>query len=89
MKRSLANCQLENYYIYRKIGGGAFGEVYIGMDDRTRRVVAFKLLDLTLIDAERSEKVRSIRRRLAKSEPELMMMCDSENIVKCYDVYQN
>jgi serine/threonine protein kinase len=63
--------------------------VYIGMDDRSKRVVAFKLLNLTKIDKESSLKVREIRHRLAITEPQLMMTCDSENIIKCYDVYQN
>nr|VVW87185.1 unnamed protein product [Nymphaea colorata] len=59
------------------------------MDDRSKKVVAFKVLDLVKIESERSETVRKIRRRLAITEPQLMMTCDSENIIKCYDVYQN
>lgn len=58
MGSSLENCQVDRYYIYQKIGEGQYGSVFIGMDDITKNVVAFKLLDLTLIDQERSEKVR-------------------------------
>jgi hypothetical protein len=31
--------------------------------------------------------VKQIRRRLCKSESQLMMECNSDNLVKCYDVY--
>jgi serine/threonine protein kinase len=69
------------------IASGNYGDVYSGFDDENKRVVALKVLDLTKIDKETSPKVREIRQRLARTEPRLMMACDSENIVKCYDVY--
>ena len=33
--------------------------------------------------------MKEIRRRLCVSESKLMMLCDSEHIVKCFDVYEN
>lgn len=33
MHCSIANCQIEKYYVYEKIDSGAFGSIYIGMDD--------------------------------------------------------
>jgi hypothetical protein len=36
---------------------------------------------------EERQVKRSIQLRLAKSEPELMYMCESPYLLKCYDVY--
>jgi serine/threonine protein kinase len=70
------------------IGSGAFGSVYRGMDDKTKKEVAIKVLDLVSIERdETSQKVKDIRRRLAKTESEIMMKVNSDHAMKCYDVY--
>ncbi len=58
------------------------------MDDKTKKEVAIKVLDLVAIDREESSaKVREIRRRLAKTESELMMRVHSDHVMKLFDVY--
>lgn len=58
------------------------------MDDRTKKEVAFKVLDLVAIDREEgSAKVKEIRRRLAKSESELMAKVNSDHVMKLFDVF--
>lgn len=52
-------------------------------------MVAIKVLDLEAVELDPSEKVREIRRRLCRTESQLMMQCDSDNVVRCYDVYEN
>ena len=89
MGSTLVKSRLEIYYVHELIGSGSFGDVYAGMNEKTKTKVAFKVIDLTKIDKEFSPKVRDIRQRLATTEPQLMMACNSNNIVKCYDVYQN
>ncbi len=60
------------------------------MDDKTKKEVAIKVLDLVAIDREESSaKVREIRRRLAKTESELMMRVHSDHVMKLFDVYEN
>ena len=49
-----------------------------------------KVLDLVSIEEdEKNARVREIRRRLARTESEMMMLCDSPHVMKCYDVYEN
>ena len=52
-------------------------------------MIAAKVLDLYQIEKEAKPSIREVRKRLSKTEPLLMMKCSSENLVKCYDVYQN
>lgn len=58
------------------------------MDDVTKKQVAIKVLDLVAIEREEtSPRVKEIRRRLAKTESELMMRVNSDHVMKLYDVY--
>jgi serine/threonine protein kinase len=50
---------------------------------------ALKVIDLRDISYETNIKVKMIKERLAASEPKLMMLCDSPNVMKCYDIYEN
>ena len=50
---------------------------------------ALKVIDLRDISHETNIKVKMIKERLAASEPKLMMLCDSPNVMKCYDIYEN
>lgn len=60
------------------------------MNDENKKQIAVKVLDLVSIEEdEKSARVREIRKRLAKTESEMMMKCDSPHVMKCYDVYEN
>lgn len=57
--KSIADTCLDKYVIYEKLDKGAFGTVYRGMDDVTKREVAIKVIDLAAIERdEKSPKVR-------------------------------
>jgi serine/threonine protein kinase len=47
------------------------------------------VLDLEAVENEPNERVKEIRRRLCVSESRLMMICNSEHVIKCFDVYEN
>ena len=81
--------KIDKYVVYNQIGLGTYGSVYRGMDDITKNQVAIKVIDMTNIKNEANNIVRQIKLRLAESEPRLMYICDSENLLKCYDVYEN
>lgn len=63
--------------------------MYKGVDDETKRTVAIKVLDLCAIEKESDPKVKEILRRLCKTESQLMVICSSQNVVECLDVYEN
>lgn len=50
--KSIADTIIDKYFVYERIGYGAFGSVYRGMDDKTKKQVAIKVLDLVAIDRE-------------------------------------
>lgn len=56
---------IEKYVIYNKIGEGAHGEVYRGMDNQSKKQVAIKLMNLKEIYNERNATVKAIKLRLA------------------------
>ena len=87
MGQSIANCTIDKYIVDQQIGGGAFGKVYQGMNDATKKEVAIKVLDLEAVNAEKSPYKREILKRLCRTETTLMMKCNSDHVVKCYDVY--
>ena len=35
--KSIADTIIDRYYVYERIGSGAFGSVYRGMDDKTKK----------------------------------------------------
>ena len=80
---------IDQYVVYDLIGMGSYGSVYRGMDDKTKKQVAVKLINMRQIKGDKNEVVRNIKLRLAESEPRLMYMCDSPYLLKCYDVYEN
>ena len=43
---------IDKYVVYDQIGSGSYGQVYRGMDDRTKKQVAVKLLDMYKINNE-------------------------------------
>lgn len=88
--KTIADSQIDKYVIYEKLDSGAFGSVYRGMNSLTHKEVAIKVLDLAAIERDEcSARVKEIRRRLAKTESEMMMQVDSDHVMKCYDVYEN
>lgn len=58
--------------IYDLIGVGSYGSVFSGMDDKTKKQVAVKVLDMQKMKAEKNEVIKKIKLRLAESEPRLM-----------------
>ena len=86
---TLENMIIDRYVIYNKIGEGSNGEVYKGMDDKTKRQVAVKLMNLRQISEEKNLAVKAIKQRLCESEPRLMYLCKSPFLIKCFDVYSN
>ena len=87
--KTIANTQIDKYTVFDELGRGAFGAVYKGMDDDNKNLVALKVLDLHAIEKEPNERVREIKRRLCRTDSQLMMICNSTNVVRCFNVYEN
>ena len=60
--------KIHKYLIGNQLGSGGFGKVYHGMNTETKKQVAIKLIDLKKIEnSEKSEKIKDIMRRLART----------------------
>lgn len=69
MKRgkTLENLIIDKYVVYNQIGEGSNGQVYKAMDDKTKKQVAIKVMDLKAIRNEQSELIKEIKQRLCES----------------------
>lgn len=81
---------LGKFILLSRLGGGNYGDVYLAVHSENEKNFAIKIIDKkALFDKNRDPYVREVLTRLLKSEGILMQMCNSPNVVKCYDIVEN
>lgn len=69
------------YDVKQKLGNGKFGLVKLGVHKETGREVAIKIMKKSEMQADDME--------MARTEIEIMKICQHPNIIQLYDVFEN
>ena len=72
---------LDIYEVKNKLGKGKFGLVKLGIDKKTGQKVAIKIMKKSNMDSSDLE--------LARTEIEILKICQHPNIIRLYNVFEN
>ena len=75
--------KIKNYILEKEIGGGNFGKVYLGVNEKTNERVAVKIIP------KESLKEKKKLQELLKSEVKIMGEVKNENVVRLYEFLES
>ena len=89
LKHATTIRSIGDYQIIRTIGSGSTGKVKLGVNIRTQRKVAIKIISRKYIDdvTKKSKETPSSRKRRILREAAILNLAHHPNIVKLYDLY--
>jgi serine/threonine protein kinase len=76
---TMSDLTLSGFRVYKHLGSGAFGEVWLAQDLNLLRTVALKTLDVRLDPAARARKLETLR-----NDARLLGVVEHPNVVRVY-----
>lgn len=79
----LAGKKMKNYFFCNELGRGVSACVYLAVNEQTNEQVAIKAIPKSYLNSDKKLM------ELVKTEITILKTCQSDNVIKCLDVFQS